>query len=199
MKTLLSVHSLLWLLMIGAFCCVTPKVNAGETYTHYSEWLTASEMQRVPHPYNLDFSSKPRWSYVMGIELESFLDTWHTYDNDKIMDYLKEYPEIYFRRKKSEYQQEHLTDTSSQRQQMATRCPIPLIALACRAYPLPKSLIWFAHNSFLHHHPKSASLDYYNTNNQFGIIPAFSLGGYAKNIEIKVKRGRKESHLHKKH
>ena len=135
MKTLLSVHSLLWLLMIGAFCCVTPKVNAGETYTHYSEWLTASEMQRVPHPYNLDFSSKPRWSYVMGIELESFLDTWHTYDNDKIMDYLKEYPEIYFRRKKSEYQQEHLTDTSSQRQQMATRCPIPLIALACRAYP----------------------------------------------------------------
>ncbi len=93
MKTLLSVHSLLWLLMIGAFCCVTPKVNAGETYTHYSEWLTASEMQRVPHPYNLDFSSKPRWSYVMGIELESFLDTWHTYDNDKIMDYLKEYPE----------------------------------------------------------------------------------------------------------
>ena len=79
-------------------------MNAGETYTHYSEWLTASEMQRVPHPYNLDFSSKPRWSYVMGIELESFLDTWHTYDNDKIMDYLKEYPEIYFRRKKSEYQ-----------------------------------------------------------------------------------------------
>lgn len=180
MKTLLSVHSLLWLLMIGAFCCVTPKVNAGETYTHYSEWLTASEMQRVPHPYNLDFSSKPRWSYVMGIELESFLDTWHTYDNDKIMDYLKEYPEIYFRRKKSEYQQEHLTDTSSQRQQMATRCPIPLIALACRAYRmkahgishcsmslfsmadstrkrkvsliLPKSLTWFAHNSFLHHH-----------------------------------------------
>ena len=84
------------LLLACSLCCNAPQAYANDsekTYTHYSEWLTASEMQRVPHPYNLDFSSKPRWSYVMGIELESFLDTWLTYGNSQIMDYLKEYPE----------------------------------------------------------------------------------------------------------
>lgn len=86
----LPLKGLLMTAVLGCFCFV---VTAEDTYTHYSEWLTASEMKRVPHPYNLDFSSSPRWSYVMGIELESFLDTWLTYGNDKIMDYLKEYPE----------------------------------------------------------------------------------------------------------
>ncbi len=65
---------------------------AGDVQTHYSEWLVASEMKRTPHPYNLDFSSSPRWSYVMGIELESMLDTYLTYGGDAIADYLKEYP-----------------------------------------------------------------------------------------------------------
>ena len=65
-----------------------------QTYQHYSEWLVASEMQRVPHPYNLDFSpSKPRWSYTMGIELESMLDTYLRYGDETIMNYIKEYPE----------------------------------------------------------------------------------------------------------
>lgn len=166
MKTLLSVHSLLWLLMIGAFCSVTPKVNAGETYTHYSEWLTASEMQRVPHPYNLDFSSKPRWSYVMGIELESFLDTWHTYDNDKIMDYLKEYPEKMIDSKGDitgyKYSDFNLIPTGAPHRYFFTTAtdgdslPHPTDSIGLPSIPLPKSLIWFAHNSFLHHHPKSA-------------------------------------------
>ena len=31
-------------------------------YEHYSEWITYSEIKRVPHPYNLDFSpNSPRW------------------------------------------------------------------------------------------------------------------------------------------
>lgn len=66
----------------------------GKTYQHYSEWLVASEMQRVPHPYNLDFSpNKARWSYTMGIELESMLDTYLRYQDEAIMNYIKEYPE----------------------------------------------------------------------------------------------------------
>ena len=65
-----------------------------QPYKNYSEWLTYSEMKRVPHSYLLDFSSKPKWSYVMGIEMEGMLDT---YEHDKegnnaILDYLKEYP-----------------------------------------------------------------------------------------------------------
>ena len=60
----------------------------------YSEWLTYSEMKRVPHSYLLDFSSKPKWSYVMGIEMEGMLDTYEHYKegNNAILDYLKEYP-----------------------------------------------------------------------------------------------------------
>lgn len=63
-------------------------------YKNYSEWLTYSEMKRVPHSYLLDFSSKPKWSYVMGIEMEGMLDTYEHYKegNNAILDYLKEYP-----------------------------------------------------------------------------------------------------------
>lgn len=61
-------------------------------YKHYSEWLTASEMQRVADPTLLDFSKKPKWSYVMGIEMEGMLDTYLTYKNEDILNYLKQYP-----------------------------------------------------------------------------------------------------------
>ncbi len=65
-----------------------------QPYKNYSEWLTYSEMKRVPHSYLLDFSSKPKWSYVMGIEMEGMLDTYEHYKegNNSILDYLKEYP-----------------------------------------------------------------------------------------------------------
>lgn len=70
-------------------------LNEGEQpYKNYSEWLTYSEMKRVPHSYLLDFSTKPKWSYVMGIEMEGMLDTYEHYKdgNTAILDYLKEYP-----------------------------------------------------------------------------------------------------------
>ncbi|MCH5301668.1 MAG: glycoside hydrolase family 88 protein [Prevotella sp.] len=60
-------------------------------YKHYSEWLTYSEMKRVPKSYLLDFSTKPKWSYVMGIELESMLDTYLRYGGDDIRKYCQEY------------------------------------------------------------------------------------------------------------
>ena len=65
-----------------------------QPYKNYSEWLTYSEMKHVPHSYLLDFSSKPKWSYVMGIEMEGMLDTYEHYKegNNAILDYLKEYP-----------------------------------------------------------------------------------------------------------
>lgn len=61
-------------------------------FKNYSEWLVASEMKRNPHAYLLDFSKKPKWSYVMGIEMESMLDTYIKYKDQSIIDYLKEYP-----------------------------------------------------------------------------------------------------------
>ena len=60
-------------------------------YKHYSEWMTYSEMQRVPKSYLLDFSKTPKWSYVMGIELEGMLDTYLRYGGEKIRQYCQEY------------------------------------------------------------------------------------------------------------
>ena len=60
-------------------------------YKHYSEWMTYSEMQRVPESYLLDFSSKPKWSYVMGIELEGMLDTYLRYGGEDIRKYCQMY------------------------------------------------------------------------------------------------------------
>ena len=60
-------------------------------YKHYSEWLTYSEMKRVPESYMLDFSKKPKWSYVMGIELEGMLDTYLKYGGEDIRKYCQLY------------------------------------------------------------------------------------------------------------
>ena len=60
-------------------------------YKHYSEWMTASEMKRQPKSYLLDFSNRPKWSYVMGIELESMLDTYLKHGNEEILEYCKLY------------------------------------------------------------------------------------------------------------
>ena len=60
-------------------------------YKHYSEWMTQSEMKRTPKSYMLDNAKKPKWSYTMGIELESMLDTYLRYGGQDILDYCKLY------------------------------------------------------------------------------------------------------------
>ena len=60
-------------------------------YKHYSEWLTYSEIKRVPESYMLDFAKKPKWSYVMGIELEGMLDTYLRYGGEDIRKYCQMY------------------------------------------------------------------------------------------------------------
>ena len=61
-------------------------------FKHFSEWLVYSEMKRTPQSWLLDFAKKPRWSYVMGIELEGMLDTYYKYGGDSILRYCKSYP-----------------------------------------------------------------------------------------------------------
>ena len=60
-------------------------------YPAYSLWMAHSEMARTPHPYLLDFAKKPRWNYVMGIEMEGMLNTALAYNDQGIVDYLAEY------------------------------------------------------------------------------------------------------------
>lgn len=67
--------------------------------TPYSVRMALSEMIRCPHPYYLDFTDvkkrpQGKWSYVMGIELESLLDVYLTYGYSAILDYIREYPEM---------------------------------------------------------------------------------------------------------
>ena len=60
-------------------------------FDNYSQWLTYSEMKRVPQSFLLDFAKKPRWSYVMGIELEAMLDTYLRYGGEDIRKYCQLY------------------------------------------------------------------------------------------------------------
>lgn len=68
-------------------------------FKNYSEWMTASEMRRVPQSYMLDFSKKPKWSYVMGIELEAMLDTYLKYKNEDIRRYCQQYTDTMINQK----------------------------------------------------------------------------------------------------
>ena len=60
-------------------------------FKNYSQWMTYSEMKRTPESYMLDFSTKPKWSYVMGIELEAMLDTYLQHGGNDIWDYCRQY------------------------------------------------------------------------------------------------------------
>ena len=64
--------------------------DADKPYQNYSQWMTWSEMKRTPKSYMLDFAKKPKWSYVMGIEMEGMLDTYYRYKDEGIAEYLKE-------------------------------------------------------------------------------------------------------------
>ena len=63
-------------------------------YKRYSEWIAYSEMKRVPKPYMLDFATKPKWGYVVGIELEALLDTYLKYGGEDIRRYCQEYTDF---------------------------------------------------------------------------------------------------------
>ncbi|MDO4172273.1 MAG: glycoside hydrolase family 88 protein [Prevotellaceae bacterium] len=67
-------------------------------FSHYSEWMAWSEIQRVPKSYFLDFTDPKKrpngkWSYVMGIELEGIMDAYQAYLNPIFKDYVIEYPQ----------------------------------------------------------------------------------------------------------
>jgi len=66
-------------------------------YKRYSEWMTYSEMKRVPKSFMLDFAKSPKWSYVMGIELEGMLDTYLKYGGEAIRRYCQEYTDTMIR------------------------------------------------------------------------------------------------------
>lgn len=68
-------------------------LNKGEKpYKHYSEWMTYSEIKRIPNSWMQDFGKKPNWSYAAGMELETMLDTYERYGGEEIWKYLQAFP-----------------------------------------------------------------------------------------------------------
>lgn len=67
--------------------------DSGKPFKNFSQWMAWSEMKRNPQSWLLDFSKKPKWSYVMGIELEGMLDTYLRYHDDSLLKYVESYPE----------------------------------------------------------------------------------------------------------
>lgn len=57
------------------------------TSGRYSEWITRSEMKRVPNSYKLDYVSSLKWQYSISIELEAMFDTYLRYGGDDIKKY----------------------------------------------------------------------------------------------------------------
>ncbi len=87
-RILFSVFSVMLCLLAGADVV---KSDMFPTDLPYSLRMTRSEMLRSPRSYLLDFSKKPKWSYVMGIELEAMLNTYEKYGDSAIFEYCKEY------------------------------------------------------------------------------------------------------------
>ena len=68
-------------------------LDAKNSRDDYALWMATSEIKRNPDPTLLDFSKKPKWSYVMGIELEAMLDVFINHPDPLIMAYLRRYPD----------------------------------------------------------------------------------------------------------
>lgn len=65
--------------------------QAEDAPTALAHRMVLSEMKRNPDPVFLDFGKKPRWSYVVGIELDAMLDVWFRTHDERIMQYLCRY------------------------------------------------------------------------------------------------------------
>ena len=80
-------------LLIVSILLLSWNMSTAQEYTHYSEWMVASEMKRTAHPYNLNFSPwGAQWSYQVGIELDAMFDVYLKYKSVAVLNYLKEYP-----------------------------------------------------------------------------------------------------------
>ena len=71
--------------------CSLVLASEDRPYKSMAQWMTYSEMKRTPKSYLLDFASKPRWNYAVGIELEGLLDTYRVHGDDSILNYLHTY------------------------------------------------------------------------------------------------------------
>lgn len=88
----------LLVLCLSLLCPPCVKAQQWEEAGRLAQWLVASEMERTPEPYYLDFTDQGKrpegkWSYVMGIELEAMLDVYLATGDEEILSYIRRYAE----------------------------------------------------------------------------------------------------------
>lgn len=85
-------RSLSILLLVGALFCFT-RLSAQKVSDKlpWSVRIVESEMIRCPQAWQLDFQPRLKWDYCHGLELQSFLDVYDTYNDKRIFDYALAY------------------------------------------------------------------------------------------------------------
>ena len=58
----------------------------------WSVRMTRSEMIRNPESWQLDFQTRLKWDYCLGLELGAMLDVYDRYGCDRIFEYAVAYP-----------------------------------------------------------------------------------------------------------
>lgn len=74
--------------------CQTKKVDVNQPW---SVRMVQSEMIRCPEAWQLDFQKKLKWDYCHGLELQSMLDVYDTYGDQKIYNYALAYADTMVR------------------------------------------------------------------------------------------------------
>lgn len=70
----------------------TPDEMVVPTDAKWSERMALSEIHRFPDPTLLDFQERSRWSYTNGLVLQAMSRVIAKYPNQKIFDYIYDYP-----------------------------------------------------------------------------------------------------------
>lgn len=81
----------LFLLIGTLLCAVQVSAQKVSNKLPWSVRMVESEMIRCPEAWQLDFQPKLKWDYCHGLELQSFLDVYDTYGDQRIFDYALSY------------------------------------------------------------------------------------------------------------
>ncbi|MDD2797255.1 MAG: glycoside hydrolase family 88 protein [Bacteroidales bacterium] len=77
--------------LIVLLFCLLIAITGVEAKQPYYQWMTDSEMKRMPESWMTDFAKKPKWDYCNGLELGAILDVWRITQNSKYLNYVKSY------------------------------------------------------------------------------------------------------------
>ncbi len=69
-------------------------VAAEENEKPYSAWMAASDMQRNPEGWTIDFNEKPKWEYTHGLMMTALEKVYERTDDEKYLEYIKNFADF---------------------------------------------------------------------------------------------------------